>query len=157
MNILTNQINEILLRCVDEEKEEIDISPEYIASRGMKIMNPKSTATQMVEWVAVLQLRQMARAILRKQFEPTHKGHNNGDMFPVLQPRYPVDVTYEENGETTVTTVYRERMHMSYEERQVMIVRLEKEATAKQQHADALRQETEQLMEQGYFAEKIAG
>lgn len=153
MQTPTSKLNDVLSKCLETEQGEVDISPEHLAACAIRVIDEDSLSPVLVEWGCVLQLRQMSRALLRKEYDPIDGKDGQADMFGGLQPRYPVEKSeFDGEGNKVINQVYRERMHMSESDRFRVIARLEKEAEAKQQHADALRQETEALKSEGFFA-----
>lgn len=142
---LTTKLHDTLAECLEQVEQEVEISPELLAHCAMKVLDPKGKAPSLVEWAANLELRQLARALLRKTFDPLAPKPDVGqeDMFVGLQEKYPC----KRSGEV----VYVDRMRLSHDERKYNISRLEKEGQSKLEHAGALRTETEELEEAGYF------
>ncbi len=103
-----------------------------------------------VRVAAILELRQMARAICRQRIaEEQEKAESHGDtLFEMqLQPRYPAERDGDE--------VYVLREKLTLDERQAIISRLRKEARAKLAHAEALEAETESLIRSGKLAMEL--
>lgn len=136
---LTNKLHDSLAECLTQVDGEVEISPELLAHCAIKKLDPKGNAPQLVEWAANLELRQMARALLRKTYDSLAPKPDIGqeDMFEGLQEKYPC----KRRGEI----VYVDRMRLSLDEREFNISRLKKEGQSKLEHASALQTETEDL------------
>jgi hypothetical protein len=125
----------------------IEISPADLAAEAYKEIDPQRIAPALVQIAAILELRQLARAICRQQQRDSERIAEQGNLFDsYLQPRYPA-VRSIGDGETE--EVYVLRAHLTLEERQRNIERLRREAEAKTMHADALQAETDHLIRTG--------
>jgi hypothetical protein len=143
---LTSHISSV----IEESESEIAISPAFVAKRVLELIDPNSIAPTLVSYGCNLEIRQVARGILRKRFESYDEDGNGGqvEMFEGLQDRYPA----RRNGES----VYVKRMDLVLDERLLIPQRLRQEAGEKLKHADAFEAETLYLMESGYFTEESA-
>jgi hypothetical protein len=146
MNQSTTEVLNSLLRgeynALDEAKV-ILISPVDLASRVYSNIDSKDVAPALVRLAAILELRQLARAVCRQRITLKEAEAEQNSLFDFkLQPRYPVKRDLEEEG-------YVLREYLTYDERRYNIERLRKEANAKLTHADALEAETEQLISLG--------
>lgn len=146
-NKQTKQIRERILETYEQMRDQVEASVELISDRVMLCLDPHSVTPLLVRHLAVMDIRQMTRAILRKQTELTDElDASTEDLFgAALQFRYPA----ERNGQF----VYVRREHLTLEEREQNEQALRAEAQAKIQHADALRAETEYLRSRGHFRE----
>lgn len=89
-----------------------------------------------IKYTSLEHLKQMARGILRGQFDPTADDdeQQQGEMFSGhLQDRYPIKVPKGSEPQ------YKLRMALSHEEAQWNIARLRKSAQARLEHADAMQ------------------
>ena len=89
-----------------------------------------------IKYTSLEHLKQMARGILRGQFDPTTDDDTSaqGEMFSGhLQDRYPIKVPKGAEPQ------YKLRMALSHEEAQWNIARLRKSAQARLEHADAMQ------------------
>ncbi len=129
-----------------DEVGEIEISPSNLALKVLREIDPKNLSPALVQVAAILELRQLARAVCRqRQFSNEREAEEQGLFSLQLQPRYPAERTID--GE--VEDVYVLRAHLTIQERYRNIERLIQEAKAKQDHAEALRAETEDLIRRG--------
>jgi hypothetical protein len=85
-------INEVAL-IIHADRENPDISPSSVADAAATVMDPDNAAPPLLRKVAIYQLRQIARRLLRKHFNPS-KGKKGeitepDSLFPDLQWRYP--------------------------------------------------------------------
>ena len=140
----TNKLMECLSECLVELEKNVDVSPSILAHACLKKLDPTDVSPALVGWACTLELRQLARGMLRPKESPKI---GQEDLFTGLQERYPVA---HKNGDDPV---YRLREHLSLEDRWFNIERLRREADAKHKHADALQAETDLLEQQGYFKE----
>ena len=120
---------------VNRHAGEPRISPNWVATEAMHLLDPERVAPRAVYLGCHLHMRQLAREQLRGKYE-TGKDDDSSDqhdLFPGLQKRYPaaksslddpVYILLEEMTETDVGW---------------NIARLRAEAGAKLRHADALK------------------
>jgi len=124
---------------VDSRKFVIHISPIAIANECMEALDPDKTSVPQVYAGCHLHLRQIARAMLARAYDPADKKKRDrdalaaGDLF-TLQARYPMahSADLEE-------PVYVRRDDMTEEDVKYNIARLRSEGRAKLRHADALQ------------------
>lgn len=141
---LGNQLNEILRECISNFESDAPLSPAVLAMMAMKRLDEGGVAPVLVAYSSNLNLRQMARNILRREFDPIEKAESGQvEMFDKLQDRYPC----ERNGEL----VYVVRMQMRLEERRRVENRMRLAGVALIEHSDSMRAETDSLEAQGYF------
>lgn len=137
---LTRIIAEQFQRLAEADKEEI--SPAILAASVYMEIDPASVAPDLVREAAILELKQLARAICRERQALAEFESESGDLFDFrLQKRYPA----ERHGDDC----YVLRECLTVDEREANAQRLEKEGAAKLAHADALRAETKKLMSVG--------
>jgi hypothetical protein len=133
-----------------EEAKTVVILVHQLADRTYKEIDPDKKAPLLVQWPALLELRQLARAICRaRQVEDEHEAES-GCLFDfALQPRYPA----RHDG----CEAYVLRDHLTLAERRDNITRLRHESAAKIQHADALEPDAQQRkVLPHYIRERIA-
>jgi len=126
----TDKLMDVLRECYDAINSEIETQPALLASCAMKKMDSESTSPVLVAWAANLELRQLARSLLRKHCDPTDPENPQAEMFDGLQDRYPT----KRNGEATYVLLD----YLTDEEIEENLVRMGREITAKQKHYDAL-------------------
>lgn len=124
------------------------IAPEMVADRVYKTLDPSTVSPTLVRYVAVLELRQLARAICRRKTDDGADDGSPHSLFPELQRRYPA----ERNG--VATYVLREKLTLAERRRNVATLRAE--SAAKAAHADSLEAETDELLSSGYFDEEVS-
>lgn len=141
---LSNYIN----TAIDSHCGEISISPSFIAQKVIAAIDPQGTSQPLVTYGFNLQIRAVARGILRHAFDPLSNEQNTlqAEMFTELQSRYPA----KRNGDF----VYVLRAEMSLEERQLIPKRLRTDADSRLKHARAFEAETSTLITQGFFNEE---
>lgn len=147
----TDQINDF----IREHYNQLDvwkvvaIQIHELAAAVYKDLDPDGVAPPLVAWAAILELRQLARAICRaRQVNDEHRAES-GSLFDfMLQPRYPAERDSDD--------AYVLRDHLTVAERRDNITRLRREAAAKTQHADALEAETEEMIRSGDLKETTA-
>jgi hypothetical protein len=131
-----------------DEKKTIAVLVNDLATETYKDLDPDDDAPPLVKWMAVLELRQLARAICReRQVHDEYEAEaKSGSLFDfTLQPRYPAQ------REGCDAYVLRDRLTLA--ERRDNISRLRHEAVAKTRHADALEAETEDMIRRGELQE----
>ena len=147
---MTNQLEQVLRECLGNIQDEIEVSPALLAHCAVKILDPDGNSPALVEWGCNLQLRQLSRQILRREYDPVDRAVDQQELFAGLQQRYPV----ERGGEH----VYVPRMAQTLEERRKNEDRMYKSADGLISHADKHKAETDMLEATGFFAEGgIAG
>lgn len=150
----TNQLSDMLNKCLENTSSDLGVSASYLASQAITKLDPEQKAPYVVQWGCVLQLRQIARGILRKEYEPVNDaGEPQAEMFEKLQQRYPVARGEEEKKEGE----YMPRLLLTLEERQMISEKLRKASKALAIHANALDAETAELIAQGFFDDQHKG
>ncbi|UGY21494.1 hypothetical protein HU675_0045390 [Bradyrhizobium septentrionale] len=131
----------IIVRIIDQRRSETSISPSWVATEAMLELDPKKVAPMLVQLGCHLELRQIARSVLRDLFEDGGKASDDDDegsrqhaLFPDLQWRYPKVRTAGKNEEP----VYVRLEELSAADIAFNVSRLRSEALAKLAHADAL-------------------
>ena len=141
----TTEIQGILSAIILGFDSELPISAEAVAAEAIDKMDPDNESPVLVRWGCVLEVRQLSRAILRREYEEDGIEGRQGDMFAgILQDRYP--------GFGDHAGKYMPRELMSQEDYERNIARLRREAEAKQEHADALQAEMDARFGVGYMA-----
>ncbi|MYF06690.1 MAG: hypothetical protein F4092_00575 [Rhodospirillaceae bacterium] len=128
--------------------------PAWLATGTMADLDPEKKTPDLVYLAAHLALRQMAREICRKKFDPasTEAGPGQGNLFSgQLQTRYPAAHKRGEDPEYVVLD------HLTAKDVKFNVRRLRREAGAKLRHADALEAwGDEQFAENGKRKRKAA-
>ena len=127
-NDLQNAIRKVVCECDPDEP----VSAEMVASIVVHTLDPHHISPAIIRWGCELELRQMARAILRNQYEQLEAEGACDDMFP-LQERYP--------GFGDNAGQYLPRAKMTQEDYMGNVARLRREAHSKLAHADKLESE----------------
>lgn len=136
---------------LDEAGAEV-IFPEDLAIATFNEIDPDKDSPSLVKIAAILELKQLARAVCRKRQADGESEDEDASLFDgQLQERYPAMRGLSEDGSTEG---YVLRNHMTVEERRKNINRLRREARAKIRHADALEAETESLIREGKLREE---
>jgi hypothetical protein len=136
----TSQLQDLLRGALLSYSSDMPVSAESLSATVIESLDPHEAAPALVRWGCVLELRQLARPLLRREFE-VEKSDAHQDMFEGLQDRYPG--TGDHKG------LYMPRQMMTEADYLANIARLENEAQAKQQHADALRAEYMEKLSMG--------
>ena len=124
----------------------VAISPADLAAKVFKDIDPRSNSPLLVQIAAVLELRQLARAVCRQRQNDDERTAEQGSLFDFqLQPRYPASRTTD----GVTEDVYVLRNYLTHKERTRNIARLRREAEAKMVHADAFQAETDLLVRLG--------
>lgn len=127
------RLTEIIARIIDSHGNVVSISPHWIAIEAMRLLDPEQNAPMLVYGGCNLHIRQIARSLLRKKYEPEDSDSEQHALFPELQKRYPIARTAR-NMEPEY--VLLERLNAS--DIDFNVARLRSEARAKLKHADAL-------------------
>lgn len=117
-----------------DEAGATSISPSQLADAVYDSLDPEKVSPELVQFIAVLELRQLARAECGKQHHDAELDieQQQSDLFEYrLQKRYPTP----RNGEDVYTLLD----DLSSDELEANELRLRHEADAKKRHADALR------------------
>jgi len=143
---LSNYVNE----AIEAHSGEIAISPTFIARKVVSIIDSENISLPMVTYGFNLQVRSVARSILKAAFDPFHQDGLSGqtEMFTGLCPRYPArrSSTEKDNDSTYVI-----RSELTLDERNVIPKRLKLSASTMLKHARAFEAETQLLIDNGYF------
>jgi hypothetical protein len=128
---------EIVVRIIDIRRDEGRIGPSWVATEAMRELDPYHAVErqQPLVWLGChLELRQLARGVLGRRFDPEKTVEPTADdLFPDLQWRYP-----EARSATADEPIYILRDLMSDADVGYNVARLRAEAAAKNRHADAL-------------------
>jgi hypothetical protein len=145
-NNLADQINAALAKAHTElvEQDVLIISPSVVAARAMQILDPDKRSPNLVEYAAILELRQLSRAMCRRQYDATsEEAIAQGTLFAGLSARYPVLRDGVEG--------YVPRLKMTLAERMQVPPRYRQVGQSIIEHADAFEAETNRLIADGYF------
>ena len=66
-----DQLTDLLKDIIYKERTKSVISPAWVADEAIKKIDPENKSPFLVRIAAILHLRQLARPLLRKQFDPT--------------------------------------------------------------------------------------
>ena len=133
----------IVIRIIEQRRSERSISPSWVATEAMLEIDPAKVAPALVQLGCHLELRQIARSVLRTVFEPSAEAatqlvdgeaQRQHELFPDLQWRYPKARTAGKNEEP----VYVRLEELTPNDVAFNVSRLRSEALAKLAHADAL-------------------
>jgi hypothetical protein len=129
-------LREIVARIIETRRIEPRISPSWVATEAMRELDPAKTVERRdpLIWLGChLELRQIARALLARRFDPIKDNGLRDDLFPQLQWRYPTarSAFFDE-------PEYILRDLMGSDDVGYNVARLRAEADAKSKHADAL-------------------
>jgi len=145
----SEQITQIIKSCMSDDPQAI-MSAASVANCVMDVIDPARAAPVLVSYCSVLELRQMARQLLRRSYEPTaSEDIDQVEMFDGLQTRYPT----VRGGDRC----YVPRMQLTIDERYENSTRIRTEGEAKIKGADALDAETKKLLASGYFDAQSTG
>ena len=120
---------------------DFPVSPTFLARQALQSCDPDDESPEIIRFAAELQFRQIARGILRQEYEMNDDSQK--ELFEKLQPRYP--------GAGENDGFYVPLLHMSADDFEHNILRLQSEADAKQAHADALQAKYNELQSAGHF------
>jgi hypothetical protein len=130
-----------------DDEGVIAIAPSDLAQAVYEVIDPTSKSPDLVRLAAILELRQLSRAICRERYVEKENATDQSSLFEyALQPRYPAE---RGTGSGEVECFYVLRDYLSLEERFAISERLRREARSKLRHADALDAETNQLISIG--------
>lgn len=127
----TNRLMDVLRECLDVVDSEIEVQPALLASCAIKIIDPDGLSPALMQWAANLELRQLARGLLRINYDPIADENPQAEMFEGLQKRYPT----KRNEEPTYVLLEE----LTDDEIEENLVRMAREISAKQKHYDALQ------------------
>jgi hypothetical protein len=128
------KLAEIIARVIDLRDSSISISPSWVATEAMQVLDPERTAPMLVYAGCNLQLRQIARSQLRGRFQSDEDNGDKHDLFPLLQRRYPTSRSVRTDEPEYVLLEYLSDVDIGFN-----VARLRAEAMAKLAHADALQ------------------
>jgi hypothetical protein len=132
---MDNSINNILESIIRNSQTQDTISPSSVADTAYAELDPTKIAPFRVALLARLALRQMARHILAKRFQPDDMQDMLPNVdWPQLQRRYPLKPSKDQE------PTYIKLELLSEEDMHYNVARLRLEAVAKQEHADQLEQ-----------------
>jgi hypothetical protein len=127
---------DIVSRIIDTRRTAERISPSWVAGEALTELDPPHDVERHhpLIWLGChLELRQIARSILARRFDPEAAEPETDDLFPDLQWRYP-----EARSANQPEPTYVLRDLMSDADVGYNVARLRAEAAAKNRHADAL-------------------
>ena len=119
------------------------VNPTEVALKAMTFIDPENESLALVTFGCTLTVRKMAGDSLANQYKKQPLDAANGNLFDRLQHMYPAMRDNEK--------VFVMREYLTIEERRTNSARLRKEAAAKNEHADLLDAETDQLIIDGVF------
>jgi hypothetical protein len=128
-----SQLTRIVAHIIDLRRGQPRINPMLIATAAMREIDPLNRSPDLARLGCHLQLRQIARGLCRKLFEPDRPAVREPELFDGLQWRYP---TMRSKGDTEPEYILRDLM--SDDDIAYNVERLRSEAQAKLHHADAL-------------------
>lgn len=150
------QIKDVVDSCIEQENLDVPLSPALIAKCAYDLIDPDHESPWLVQYSSNQYLREIARERLRRTFDPLEidKNKDQVEMFEKLQDMYPA---HRPNSDGKLEFNYVPRMQLTYEERLYNIERMEREIISKQKHVDALRAETDHLLDEGFFSNQASG
>jgi hypothetical protein len=128
------KLAEVVGRVIELRGAAVSISPSWVATEAMQQLDPEREAPSLVYAGCNLQLRQIARGILRKKYQPDDDDSDEHDLFPGLQRRYPTA-----RSARAAEPEYVLLEHLTHVDIGFNVGRLRSEAAAKLAHADALQ------------------
>jgi hypothetical protein len=133
----TQPLTAIVAKIIETRRHEVRINPSWIATEALLEIDPDKQSVPLVYLGCHLELRQIARGLLRQHFEdppsPADDAIAQHDLFPDLQRRYPSARSKEASEPEYVLLD-----EMSDSDIWFNVERLRKEGTSKLRHADAL-------------------
>ena len=139
------QLHAVLSECLGD-RTDVPISAASLALCAMKRIDPDDISLPLVAFGCNMELRQMAREMLRETYDPTAKDWSDtqGELFQGLQKMYPC----KRQGKD----VYVPRMQMTLAERERVLEMMTTHIKSRIKHRDALQSETDALKDQGFFS-----
>ncbi len=128
----SNELNKLICDELETFSSDLPVSAEVLADIVIKKIDPSEDAPILVRFGCVMELRQMSRSLLRREYKSDTESQQ-GELFEGLQDRYP--------GAGNRSGTYLPRSMMSISDYEMNIKRLRKEGAAKIAHADALNAE----------------
>ncbi len=133
----TQPLTAVVAKIIETRRNEKRINPSWIATEALLEIDPDKVSVPLVYLGCHLELRQIARGLLRQHFEnpssPADDEVAQHDLFPDLQRRYPSARSKE-----AAEPEYVLLDEMTDSDIWFNVGRLRKEGTAKLRHADAL-------------------
>ena len=131
---MTNEekkLQDIVSAIIHRHRMESRINPSWVATESLLQLDPQKVSPEYVSISAHLQLRQIARSILRQRIEEEETAQH--EMWPDLQCRYPAARSEALSEPEYVLLEYMTEQDVAYN-----VQRLRREAVAKRKHAEAL-------------------
>jgi len=131
-----DKLVELVSRVIELRRTQDRISPTWIATEAMLLLDPKNTTQRdlpLVYLASHLQLRQLARELCRKSFQGDEDSKKQHELFPELQWRYP-----SARSKTLEEPEYVRLELLTDTDVDYNVARLRKEGRAKLEHADSL-------------------
>ena len=130
-------LTDIIARIIETRRDQTKISPSWIATQALIELDPDKKSIPLVYLAAHLEMRQIARGVLRQWFEDSDPETDEGEplqheLFPGLQRRYP---TVRQKGDEPE---YVRLEEMTDADIDYNVTRMRRESMAKLHHADAL-------------------
>lgn len=130
-------LTDIIAQIIETRRDETKISPSWIATQAMTELDPDHHSIPLVYLAAHLEMRQIARGLLRQWFEDSDPETDDGEslqheLFPSLQRRYPCVRRKGDEPE------YVRLEEMTDADIDYNVTRMRRESMAKLHHADAL-------------------
>jgi hypothetical protein len=129
---------DIVSKIIHTRRVETRISPSWVATEAILQIDPTKVSLPLVYLGCHLELRQIARGLLRLHFEdiadPSDDEQAQHEMFPHLQWRYPAERKKGADAEPE----YVRLEELSKADIAFNVKRLRREGRAKLAHADAL-------------------
>jgi hypothetical protein len=128
-------LRDIVIKIVNARKKQTRISPSWVATESMGKLEATTRDRRLKPLfyqAANLQMRQIARDVLRDLFETEIKEKIQHELWPDLQARYPI--AHPEGDEPN----YAKLEDLSEEDWIYNVNRMEREISSKQDHLDAL-------------------
>lgn len=133
MNKDAKQLTELLASIYDRCRDQVLVSPSWLAAEALQILDPLSTVPALIALAANLELRQLAREFCRQRSdEDDDPAPEQQELYPGLQRRYPAKRMAGEEPQ------YKLLEHLSGEDVFFNVARLRLEGDAKLKHADIL-------------------
>lgn len=122
-------------RVIELHHGQVRISPHWVATEAMVLLDGERISPKLVYLGCHLQLRQIAREILRGKYAPDEEDDawKQDELWPDLQQRYPAARSADKDDPEYIL-----RDQMSEADVRYNVARLRGEAGAKLRHADAL-------------------
>ena len=129
----SNELNRLIGYALNKYSSDMPVSAESLADVVIRKIDEDEKSPELVRFGCVLELRQMARALLRKEYRERLDDDSHPYFFGGLQDLYP--------GSGKRKGQYLPRSMMSVDDYKENAERLRKEGRAKLLHADELESE----------------